>query len=96
MKFEDFQKRFDETFDWGKFEKSLAERDAEYARKRTENISHLLPCPCCGGRAVRAEDSGNGLTITWGAIECEDCKLKTEGIWGELNAEDVWQRRVNK
>lgn len=82
----------------GRFEKEWEERRERDRLKSIEQTDHLLNCPCCGGRPVRypGEYQGamGGEVGVWENIQCSVCYLQTEGIYGELSAEDVWQKRI--
>lgn len=97
MDFEKFKEEFRAALEAdvasGEFQRRIDEMNARDEERRTNNISHLLPCPCCGGRAVRGPNNSNGFEITWDIIECEDCHLQTPS-WGEKSAEEIWQKRV--
>lgn len=47
----------------------------------------ILPCPCCGGKAVL-----NVASLVW--VECRDCHMQTESYESAEDCLGVWNRRI--
>lgn len=56
----------------------------------------LLPCPFCGGIAIRGERVGAMAGMYRFRVHCSDCNCYVGNFKEEYEADEAWNKRVKK